>query len=304
MRTRGCPREAPAARTVGRPGGGASAAPCAGEDGQGGAGSAEASSGAGVSTVGAPDETTALPESFCIIESQDAVKDFASMQLEEISRNIQSRKNKVFLLLEEIRRLRIQERMKTPSAAAAPGGGNGSGTRGAAAPESELEAEEFRSALPYFPPITERTFDSYKAAFVVAVSGIMFFGGIVAPSLEVRLGLGGQSYREFIRSIHFPEQLAEVDPIVASFCGGAVGVLTSLMIVEANNIRVRKSERCVYCQGTGYLNCGACAGTGAVEDGAEPCAQCGRLGKVMCTSCLCTGKQMATEHDVRMEPFN
>lgn len=37
---------------------------------------------------------------------------------------------------------------------------------------------------------------------------IILFGGIVAPLLEVRLGLGGQSYREFIRSIHLPEVFA------------------------------------------------------------------------------------------------
>ena len=48
--------------------------------------------------------------------------------------------------------------------------------------------------------------------------------------LELRLGLGGISYYEFITSVHLPTQLAEVDPIVASFCGGAVGVLTSLLV--------------------------------------------------------------------------
>ena len=33
--------------------------------------------------------------------------------------------------------------------------------------------------------------------------------------------------------MHLPQQLAQVDPIVASFCGGAVGVLSTLMVVEA-----------------------------------------------------------------------
>jgi hypothetical protein len=32
--------------------------------------------------------------------------------------------------------------------------------------------------------------------------------------------------------MHLPAQLAEVDPIVASFCGGAVGVVSALLVVE------------------------------------------------------------------------
>ena len=39
--------------------------------------------------------------------------------------------------------------------------------------------------------------------------------------------------------MHLPTQLAEVDPIVASFCGGGVGVLTSLLIVEKNNAKLQ-----------------------------------------------------------------
>jgi hypothetical protein len=42
----------------------------------------------------------------------------------------------------------------------------------------------------------------------------------------------GSSYPEFIQSLHLPAQLAEVDPIVASFCGGAVGVVSALLVVE------------------------------------------------------------------------
>jgi hypothetical protein len=36
----------------------------------------------------------------------------------------------------------------------------------------------------------------------------------------------------------------------------------------------------------------------------ELCADCAGTGKVACTACLCTGKQMATEHDPRIDPFN
>jgi hypothetical protein len=33
----------------------------------------------------------------------------------------------------------------------------------------------------------------------------------------------GTTYLEFVQSLHLPAQLAEVDPIVASFCGGWLG---------------------------------------------------------------------------------
>ena len=48
--------------------------------------------------------------------------------------------------------------------------------------------------------------------------------------------------------VHLPSQLAHVDPIVASFCGGAVGVLSAFMVVEANNARAQKKRRCQYCE--------------------------------------------------------
>ena len=57
----------------------------------------------------------------------------------------------------------------------------------------------------------------------------------------------GASYREFIAQMRLPGQLAAVDPIVASFCGGAVGVLTTLIIVEANNASTQERRRCFYC---------------------------------------------------------
>lgn len=44
----------------------------------------------------------------------------------------------------------------------------------------------------------------------------------------------GTSYIDFIHSLHLPEQLAKVDPIVASFCGGAVGVVSALLVIEVS----------------------------------------------------------------------
>ena len=41
-----------------------------------------------------------------------ALQNFADMQLDEIKRNIAARRNRIFLLMEEVRRLRIQQRLK------------------------------------------------------------------------------------------------------------------------------------------------------------------------------------------------
>ena len=97
-----------------------------------------------------------------------------------------------------------------------------------------------------------------------------------------------------------------MDPIVASFTGGAVGVLSMLLLVEVNNVEKQHKARCVYCSGTGYLPCAQCGSRGRLvaREGARTlCSPCSGTGKVMCTSCLCTGKAMATVHDPRIDPF-
>lgn len=58
----------------------------------------------------------------------------------------------------------------------------------------------------------------------------------------------GTTYSEFIKMMQLPSQLAHVDPIVASFCGGAVGVLSAFMVVEANNAKAQEKRRCQYCE--------------------------------------------------------
>jgi hypothetical protein len=40
---------------------------------------------------------------FCIIEGPETVQDFVQMQLREIQNNIRSRRNKIFLLMEEVK---------------------------------------------------------------------------------------------------------------------------------------------------------------------------------------------------------
>jgi hypothetical protein len=57
----------------------------------------------------------------------------------------------------------------------------------------------------------------------------------------------GTSYADFIDNMNLPSNLAQVDPIVASFCGGAIGVLSALLVVEINNVKSQHNNRCVRC---------------------------------------------------------
>nr|XP_010919771.1 protein ORANGE, chloroplastic [Elaeis guineensis] len=245
---------------------------------------------------------------FCIIEGPETVQDFANMELQEIQDNIRSRRNKIFLHMEEVRRLRIQQRIK-------------SAELGISNEERENELPDFPSFIPFLPPLTPANLKLYYASCFSLIAGIIIFGGLLAPTLELKLGLGGTSYADFIRSVHLPMQLSQVDPIVASFSGGAVGVISALMVVEINNVKQQEHKRCKYCLGTGYLACARCSSTGAivliepvatVNGGDQPlspprterCSNCSGSGKVMCPTCLCTGMAMASEHDLRIDPFD
>ncbi|KAM3248193.1 protein ORANGE, chloroplastic [Capsicum annuum] len=245
---------------------------------------------------------------FCIIEGPETVEDFAKMELQEIRDNITSRRNKIFLHMEEVRRLRIQQRIKSVEL-------------GILSDAQENELPNFPSFIPFLPPLTSANLKQYYATCLSLIAGFMLFGGLLAPSLELKLGLGGTSYADFIRSMHLPMQLSQVDPIVASFSGGAVGVISSLMVVEINNVKQQEHKRCKYCLGTGYLACARCSNTGALvliepvstinrtdkpppPPKTERCPNCSGSGKVMCPTCLCTGMAMASEHDPRIDPFD
>ncbi|KAK4758071.1 hypothetical protein SAY87_019372 [Trapa incisa] len=245
---------------------------------------------------------------FCIIEGPETVQDFAKMELQEIQDNIRSRRNKIFLHMEEVRRLRIQQRIK-------------SAEMGILNEQQENELPNFPSFIPFLPPLSSENLRVYYATCFSLIAGIIIFGGLLAPTLELKLGLGGTSYVDFIQTMHLPMQLSQVDPIVASFSGGAVGVISALMVVEINNVKQQEHKRCKYCLGTGYLACARCANTGALvliepvstmNGGDKPlstpktvrCSNCSGSGKVMCPTCLCTGMAMASEHDPRIDPFD
>ncbi|KAL8247891.1 hypothetical protein R6Q59_009107 [Mikania micrantha] len=245
---------------------------------------------------------------FCIIEGPETVQDFDKMDIQEIQDNIRSRRNKIFLHMEEVRRLRIQQRIK-------------SAELGISKDEQDSELPNFPSFIPFLPPLSSANLKLYYATCFSLISGIIIFGGLLAPTLELKLGIGGTSYADFISSMHLPMQLSDVDPIVASFSGGAVGVISALMVVEINNVKQQEHKRCKYCLGTGYLACARCASTGAIvliepvasaNGGNQPlsppkterCSNCSGAGKVMCPTCLCTGMAMASEHDPRIDPFD
>ncbi|THG02947.1 hypothetical protein TEA_021494 [Camellia sinensis var. sinensis] len=207
-----------------------------------------------------------------------------------------------------VRRLRIQQRIK-------------SAELGILKEEQENELPDFPSFIPFLPPLSSANLKLYYASCFSLIAGIILFGGLLAPILELKLGLGGTSYEDFIRSLHLPMQLSEVDPIVASFSGGAVGVISALMVVEINNVKQQEDKRCKYCLGTGYLACARCSSSGALvliepestvnardqplsPPKTERCSNCSGAGKVMCPTCLCTGMAMASEHDPRIDPFD
>ncbi|KAG4982352.1 hypothetical protein AAZX31_10G069900 [Glycine max] len=257
--------------------------------------------------AGSSDNT---PSNFCIIEGPETVEDFMQMQLQEIQDNIKSRRNKIFLLMEEVRRLRVQQRTR-----------RGKKVVNEEGEEEPNEMPDIPSSIPFLPHVTPKTLKKLYLTSISFISAIIVFGGLIAPTLELKLGLGGTSYEDFIRSLHLPLQLSQVDPIVASFSGGAVGVISVLMLIEANNVEQQEKKRCKYCHGTGYLACARCSASGVCLNidpisvstaSARPlhaptttrCPNCSGAGKVMCPTCLCTGMMMASEHDLRIDPFD
>ncbi|KAI3760425.1 hypothetical protein L1987_50820 [Smallanthus sonchifolius] len=248
-----------------------------------------------------------VSSNFCIIEGPETVQDFVKMQTKEIQDNIRSRRNKIFLLMEEVRRLRVQQRLKN--------------IRRNEGSVEDNEMPDIPSSIPFLPSVTPKTLKQLYLTSFSFISGIIVFGGLLAPILELKLGVGGTSYKDFITNMHLPSQLSQVDPIVASFSGGAVGVISTLMLLEANNVKQQEKKRCRYCHGTGYLACARCSSSGVCLN-VEPisvsnasdrplrapttrrCLNCSGAGKVMCPTCLCTGMVMASEHDHRIDPFD
>lgn len=240
--------------------------------------------------------------------------------------------------------------------------------------EQELQQEQFMSALPFLPPLSEKTLGKYYYYYAAFCFGIIAFGALVAPILEFKMGVGGgwgwgwggsgwggcwvlaankgcvnrgwvggnspctasaatppprphppsptpahrphlgkphplhpwppaptpqpppttprllraqlrptsphhapvpaapagTSYLDFVESVHLPRQLAQVDPIVASFCGGAVGVISALLVIEINNIKQQQKNRCAAGHVCACVSVPEGAGGAGVRAGGRP----------------------------------
>lgn len=56
----------------------------------------------------------------------------------------------------------------------------------------EIEQQKFLSALPFLPPLTEKTLNTYYTIYGVFFMSVIVFGALLAPLLEVRIGVGGE----------------------------------------------------------------------------------------------------------------
>lgn len=78
-------------------------------------------------------------------------------------------RNKIFLLMEELRRLKIQQKVKQEELTSA------AGQPAALSSKDEdltlVTDEQFKSALPFMPPISERTLNQYIAFFAFCTVG-------------------------------------------------------------------------------------------------------------------------------------
>jgi hypothetical protein len=53
------------------------------------------------------------------------------------------------------------------------------------------EPEQYLSALPFLPPLTDKTLNTYYTFYAAFVAAMICFGALLAPLLEVKIGLGG-----------------------------------------------------------------------------------------------------------------
>ena len=55
--------------------------------------------------------------------------------------------------------------------------------------------------IPLLPPMTTETWNDYLKMYTSAVALLIVFGGLVAPALELRMGVGGQHFCHISGSI-------------------------------------------------------------------------------------------------------
>ncbi|MED6182132.1 hypothetical protein PIB30_025849 [Stylosanthes scabra] len=92
-------------------------------------------------------DNSALPQKM-VTTHQETVQDLVHMQLQEIQGNIKSRRNKIFLLKEELRRLRVQQRLKSLRKVVNEEG-----------EEETNEMPEIPSSIPFLPHVETPTYN-------------------------------------------------------------------------------------------------------------------------------------------------
>ncbi|KAJ1631808.1 hypothetical protein T492DRAFT_993112 [Pavlovales sp. CCMP2436] len=87
-----------------------------------------------------------------------------------------------------------------------------------------------------------------------------------------------------------------LDPDLAAFVGGTVGVVGTVQSILTRRRAVRERLTCVYCDGAGMLMCGVCVGSGRSAAG-TPCPNCKGSGHVACVSCQGSGNSVLLASD-------
>jgi len=88
------------------------------------------------------------------------------------------------------------------------------------------------------------------------------------------------------------------ESIASAVAGGTVGVLGSVIAIEAKKAAYQKSKDCPYCDGSGSLMCAGCLGSGLAADGSK-CVVCSGVKAISCENCKGRGRFIPTMLDSR-----
>lgn len=184
---------------------------------------------------------TDVPSSYTIADSPDALKDFSELQsmMDEIQKNIVARQDKISLLTEEVKLLKgrmgmAESRMNSRGwSFDSNGSSQQAGLILSKLQNGDMSAAIGQDASFVEQLLSDKALQSSTASYALAVAAVVFTGGVVAPVVEEKLGLGAAAYYDYIASQDLPVTLAEVDPVTSAVSGGAVGVLTAQLLDEA-----------------------------------------------------------------------
>ena len=57
--------------------------------------------------------------------------------------------------------------------------------------DEEIKEDPYPSVVPFLPPLTDDTIKEYWTFYLSAVAVIITFGALLAPAMELHLGMGG-----------------------------------------------------------------------------------------------------------------